>query len=54
MITPMIFLSLVSLYIGFGAEHIQQVSTRVASELIDNNQYIESVLGKEQIIGHEE
>ena len=47
MIAPMIFLSLVSLYIGFGAEHIQQVSSRVASELIDNQQYIEAVLGRE-------
>jgi multicomponent Na+:H+ antiporter subunit D len=54
MIAPMIFLSLVSLYIGFGAEHIQQVSSRVAGELMDNQQYIEAVLGKEQIIDHEE
>jgi len=54
MIAPMVFLSLVSLYIGFGAEHIQQVSSRVAVELIDNQQYIEAVLGKQETIDNEE
>lgn len=42
-IAPIIFLSLVSLYIGFGAEHIQQLSARVAGELMDNQQYIDAV-----------
>ncbi|CAN5177242.1 Na+/H+ antiporter subunit D [soil metagenome] len=45
MVAPIIFLSLISLYIGFGAEHIQQVSTRIAGELMDNQQYINAVLG---------
>ncbi|MBZ9729835.1 Na+/H+ antiporter subunit D [Salegentibacter sp. JZCK2] len=43
-IVPIVFLSLVSLYIGFGAEHIQTLSTRIASELMDNQQYIDAVL----------
>jgi multicomponent Na+:H+ antiporter subunit D len=54
MIAPMIFLSLVSLYIGFGAEHVQQVSSRVASEIMDNQNYINSVMGSEQNLDHEE
>ena len=47
-VVPIIFLSIVSLYIGFGAEHIQQLSARVASELIDNSQYIDAVLSQTQ------
>ncbi|PKD21865.1 cation:proton antiporter [Salegentibacter salinarum] len=43
-IVPIVFLSLVSLYIGFGAEHIQTLSARIASELMDNQQYIDAVL----------
>ncbi len=54
MIAPIVFLSLVSLYIGFGAEQIQKVSLRVADELIDNQQYIEAVLGPQQEVDHEE
>jgi multicomponent Na+:H+ antiporter subunit D len=48
LMAPIIFLSLISLYIGFGAEHIQQVSARIASELIDNQQYIDAVLNDTQ------
>jgi len=44
MVIPIVFLSLISLYIGFGAEHIQQVSSRIASELMNNQQYIDAVL----------
>ncbi|PRX52543.1 proton-conducting transporter transmembrane domain-containing protein [Salegentibacter salegens] len=43
-LVPIVFLSLVSLYIGFGAEHIQTLSARIASELMDNQQYIDAVL----------
>lgn len=43
LIFPIAFLSLVSLYIGFGAEHIQQLSTRIADELMNNQQYIDAV-----------
>ena len=43
LIFPIAFLSVVSLYIGFGAEHIQQLSERIAMELMDNQQYIDAV-----------
>ena len=43
-LAPIILLAGVSLYIGFGAEHMQQLSNRIASELIDNTQYIEAVM----------
>ena len=44
MIVPIIFLAFTSLYIGFGAEHIQQVAMRIAQELLDNQAYIDAVL----------
>lgn len=43
LVAPIIFLSLISLYIGFGAEHVQLLSARVAGELMDNQQYIDAV-----------
>lgn len=43
-IFPILFLGIVSLYIGFGAEHIQQVAERIASELSEPNTYIDNVL----------
>lgn len=46
MIVPIVFLAFVSLYIGFGAENIQQLSMRIADELINNQQYIQAVLKK--------
>lgn len=49
-ILPVVLLSLVSLYIGFGAEHIQNLSERVAIDLIDNRSYVETVLGPSQNI----
>ena len=49
MIMPIVFLSLVTLYIGFGAEHVQTLSARIASELMDSQQYIDAVLNKSQI-----
>ena len=47
-VVPIALLSLVSLYIGFGAEFVQQVSERIADELVNNDVYIEKVLGKIQ------
>ncbi len=41
---PVALLSLVSLYIGFGAEHIQVLSERIASELVNHQGYIDAVL----------
>ena len=43
-ILPIVFLSLISLYIGFGAEHIQVLSSRIANELMNSQQYIDTVL----------
>jgi multicomponent Na+:H+ antiporter subunit D len=48
MIAPIIFLTVISLYIGFGAEHVQQLSSRVANELMDNTQYIDAVFNNSQ------
>ncbi|MGM0635716.1 MAG: proton-conducting transporter membrane subunit [Bacteroidota bacterium] len=42
-VVPIAFLALVSLYIGFGAEHIQQLSQRIAGELMNNQVYIDAV-----------
>jgi len=46
MLLPIVFLTGVSLYIGFGAESIQQLSTRIAGELMNSQQYIEAVMPK--------
>lgn len=47
---PIVFLSLVSLYIGFGAESIQVLSSRIAHELINPQPYIDAVLHKSQTL----
>ena len=41
---PVALLGIVSLYIGFGAEHIQELSARIADELVNSEGYIETVL----------
>lgn len=46
MLLPIVFLTGVSLYIGFGAESIQQLSARIAGELMNSQQYIEAVMPK--------
>lgn len=45
-ILPIVFLTAVTLYVGFGAEHIQVLSERVAGELLDTKPYIDTVFGK--------
>jgi multicomponent Na+:H+ antiporter subunit D len=45
LITPLILLTAVSLYIGFGAENIVKLSSQIANELMDPSAYIEAVLG---------
>ncbi len=45
LIVPILFLSLITLYIGLGAENIFQLSMRIASELVDTKPYVEAVLG---------
>lgn len=46
MLVPIVFLTGVSLYIGFGAESVQQLSTRIAGELMNKQQYIDAVMPK--------
>ncbi len=45
LITPLILLTAVSLYIGFGAENIVKLSSQIANELLDPSAYIKAVLG---------
>src|SRR5690625_2632936 len=42
-IIPIITFTLLSLYIGLGAEHIQQIALRISGELLDKEIYINSV-----------
>lgn len=44
LVVPIVILTSISLYIGFGAEHIQQVASQIAGELFDKNIYIQSIL----------
>ncbi|MCY2686282.1 proton-conducting transporter transmembrane domain-containing protein [Salinimicrobium sp. TH3] len=46
MLAPIIFLTLVTLYLGFGAGNIQNLAERIAFELMDNQEYINTVLRK--------
>lgn len=48
-IFPIILLSLISLYIGFGAEQIIVLSKQIASELVNPSLYIETVLGQKSL-----
>ncbi|MBS9525198.1 Na+/H+ antiporter subunit D [Litoribacter alkaliphilus] len=45
MVFPIVFLSLISLYIGLGADHVIQLSTIIGKQLMDTTPYIEAVLG---------
>ena len=45
---PVVFLSIITLYIGFGAESVNTVATRIATELIDVQPYIDTVMGNKQ------
>ncbi|MFN2423415.1 MAG: proton-conducting transporter membrane subunit [Cryomorphaceae bacterium] len=47
-IVPVVLLSVVSLYIGLGAEYVQGISERIALDLIDTRAYVETVLGPVQ------
>lgn len=53
-IAPIIFLSLITLYVGFAAENIQTLSTRISHELLNNEGYKEAVFSNPETIGHEE
>lgn len=43
-LSPLVLLSVVSLYIGFGAKHIISLSQRIAADLVDPSSYIQVVL----------
>jgi multicomponent Na+:H+ antiporter subunit D len=45
LVVPIVFLSLISLYIGLGAENIFRLSNHIAAELMDTSAYIHAVLG---------
>lgn len=46
LVAPIIFLAIISVYIGLGAENIALVAKRIAAEMMDTTPYIEAVLGK--------
>lgn len=46
LILPVVFLSIISLYIGLGAENIVSLSERIAKELMNPEAYIEAVMSK--------
>ncbi|MBA2500967.1 MAG: Na+/H+ antiporter subunit D [Chitinophagaceae bacterium] len=50
LVGPILLLSLVSLYIGLGAENIIRLSDQIAAELMDTSVYIEAVLGTSHTI----
>ncbi len=45
MIVPIVGLAITSLFIGLGAEKVQQLALVAADQLINNEQYIQAVLG---------
>lgn len=45
LILPVVALAAVSLFIGFGAEYIMQISQKIAAEMINTEPYIKAVLG---------
>jgi multicomponent Na+:H+ antiporter subunit D len=49
-IIPVILLSAVSLYIGFAAENIYVLSEKIASDLMNPQKYIETILGIKTIL----
>lgn len=45
LVTPIVFLAVITLYIGLGAENIASVVKHIAREMKDTSPYIEAVLG---------
>jgi len=50
MILPLIFLALVSLYIGFAAENIIQLAEAIAHDLFHPEAYIKAVMGSKTLV----
>lgn len=49
LIGPVVFLAAVSLFIGFGAEQVILVCSKIAAQLADTSTYVEAVLGQDYI-----
>lgn len=49
-VLPIVFLSLLSLYIGFGAEGIHQLAADIAYDLKNPEAYVDAVLGTSQYV----
>jgi multicomponent Na+:H+ antiporter subunit D len=49
-IIPIIFLSIVSLYIGFAAENIYVLSEKIAADLMNPQKYVETILGIKTVL----
>ena len=47
-VVPIVILAVISLYIGFGAQHVQELVSEIAHDLKDNQSYIDAVLKQEQ------
>ncbi|HEV7331170.1 MAG TPA: proton-conducting transporter membrane subunit [Flavisolibacter sp.] len=45
LVGPVIFLAIITLYVGFGAENIFKVSRHIAGELLNTAPYVKAVLG---------
>lgn len=48
-VVPIVFLTLITAFIGFGADYIIRISQHVAGELVNTSYYIEAVLGPKSI-----
>lgn len=46
LIAPIMILAAVTLYLGFGAEHIFQITQQISREMLNTEPYIQAVLGR--------
>jgi len=46
-VVPIIVLAVISLYIGFGAQHVQELVSEIAHDLKNKRSYIDAVLNQE-------
>lgn len=49
LVLPVVLLTAVSLYIGFGADYVMVVSKRIATEMMDTSTYVQAVLGSDYL-----
>lgn len=49
LVLPVILLTAVSIYIGFGADYVMAVSQRIAAEMMDTSAYVQAVLGADYL-----